>query len=722
MRVLSLLVVLAALVLAQATPPQVEKLCLTAEELGLVGTYVASGELPVAVKALVDGRFVYAPVAVEGVAVPAQFLNYTGLAALILPERLEAKNRICIDAVPQRVRYREALQIAARDAEADGELLTVERGGKLYYLLLENRPTVVAVRWPDTTPNATTVNKTAIRQRPRPIEPLAPEPLQSTSSGLQAMRGYIKLRVLNFTKLYAAKPLDCATSRDVQMPNGTYVLKIVLTNATTREYYTFNITIFDAQTRQKLNSWRFVAYVDGRQSYYQVASTPTFTYTKPISIDVTVCRSASLTSPTTVTVDGYLVIETYASDHWVQYTRLIGRPGTTLSWPNVFPGTYVIIGVVEIPPGHRVGSGSLAADVTLTWCKSDLPPSSYTLNVYWGPYNVASQTTPRGSCNYQGGAYCCVYRFVWSGVGDRLASSLASVAPAGYPVAIGPMPSNYTFYSLTINSFVYRGERRLDLAPPDSRIYTSYVTRGLDVSIYDDNRFFILERIDIRLDISPVYRALVVTLSPAKIGNFQRWELADRFNITVLKTTREGRLYSQPEAKTYVTDPSVRQWIGYISPVPDFISLVSTALGTISLAVPQAGGPSAALSWVSYAGAYVVNSADSKYSVVAKSDGSRADVIITIGWAEKKKQHSVRYTEFTVQPGAEFKVDRVTIARVSFGITADEWSYKVDSSFRVTERLFYARESVYMFRNFYCLFNEPATPSFTRLCYYNGFR
>jgi len=721
MRALGLLVALAALVLAQEAPLQVEKLCLTAEELGLVGVYVASGELPVTVRALVDGHFVYTPVAVEGVMVPAQFLNYTGLAALILPERLEAKSRICIDAVPQRVSYREALQIAARDAATDGELLTVERGGKLYYLLLENRPTVVAVRWPDTTPNATAVNKTTIRQRPRPIEPLGPEPLQSTSSALQAMRGYIKLKVLNFTKLFGVLNLNCATSRDVQLPNGTYVLRIVLTNATSREFYTFNITIFDAQTRQKLNSWRFVAYVDGRQSYYQVAATPTFTYAKPISIDVTVCRSASLTSPTAVTVDGYLVIETYASDHWVQYARLIGRPGTTFSWPNVRPGTYAIIGVVEIPPGHRVGSGSLTADVTLTWCKSDLPPPSYTLNVYWGPHNVASQTAPRGSCNYQNGQYCCVYRFVWSGVGDNLASSLASVAPAGYPVAIGPTPSDSVSYSLTINNFVYRGERRLDLAPPDSRIYSSYVTRGLDVSIYDYNSL-VLEKIDIRLDISPAYKALIATLSPAKTGNTQTWELADRFNITVLKTTSEGRLYSQPEAKTYVTDPSVRQWIEYISPVLDFISLVSTALGTISLAVPQAGGPSAALSWVSYAGAYVVNSADSKYSVVAKPDGSRADVIITIGWAEKKKQHSVRYTEFTVQPGAEFKIDRVTIARVNLGITADEWSYKVDSSFRVTERLFYAREPVYMFRNFYCLFNEPATPSFENLCYYNGFR
>ncbi|AET31532.1 hypothetical protein [Pyrobaculum ferrireducens] len=713
-------------------------ICLDALDVGI------SNPHSVALSVYVDGEG-FRPTAlyVEGDVVSGVFPNITNVVyTVVMPQKAK---RVCLD-LPISNSAPDSVQRAAEAyARAKGHLYAVATPKGRGYLLVENRTADIPpfVKWPG---GGATAKPTDRREVVPRGGKRGGEPVASVTANVGDVVGYIRSVAYNFTRY----PGGCTRNPyRIALPNGTLWIEFILTNATTRGDYTVYIDIYDAPVGGATVFYDVYGQrvtVDKRSPTYLArhVDVPPAAQDRIIYLEVWTCGG-----PPGV-LDGYIVFRVRTSDYYADYVRYPIQPGAVVVVKNTLTSpslndmysntTHVVLPPFETPPGHWVGTGALAADVTIKLCttSSSTPPPSYfgPLNLYYGPYWVASTSVAAQSCGWQsiGGysLYCCTYRantWSWINAQDQVATAYSLRNPLGFPVILGPIPSSsaIVYSDAVINTLYYRGQRRPDIAPPDSSIYSGYAHNFADVVLNYLNvrgTSGVGIRIDVRTQFSGGSSAIPyipIALSPLRITTPTSsivYSQPDRVDIMLRSPYAMYSPGLVGGGKTLIPDPSGRQAFESISAVLDGLGILAKGLQFVNYFAknPYVAGAAVAMSFISSVGQRVVSSA---YSTVTTSSAASytTTVMVNIGWAEKRTQHA---TALYIQIDARNDPAIINIESVS--IWEGSWvrTYTLAISSTAPIRLSRAAEDVYLFRNFFCLFNEVAATGW--ICNYGGFR
>lgn len=736
-----LLVVVMMISVALAASPQraayvSEYVCLNASDVGI------SKPLNAAASVYIDGEgFRPAVLYIEGDVVAGMFPNFTGVVnTVVMPERVK---RVCFDLPLSRSPPDAVRKAAERFARARGYLYTVAVGERRGYLLVENRTAELPplVKWPGDGTAARQADRREIAPRGKGEQPLA-------SAAVGDVVGYIRSVAYNYTTYVGG----CTRNRyRIALPNGTLWVEFILTNATTRGSYLAYIDIYDAPVGGNAifyDSYGQWVTVDKRSPTYLArhVDVPPTGQGKIIYLEVWICGG-----PPGV-LDGYIAFRVKVSDYYADYVRYPIQPGAVVVVKNALASpslndiqsntTHVIFPPFEIPPGHWVGTGNLVVDVTIKLCttSSSTPPPSYfgPLNLYYGPYWIASTSVAAQSCGWQniGGysLYCCAYRantWGWIAAPDQAASAYALRNPLGFPIILGPIPSHSSiiYSDVAVNYLYYRGQRRPDIAPPDSIVYSSYAHNFADVVLYYLNvrgTSGVGARIDIKTHFSGGNRLIPyipIALSPYIIKTQTGaivYNQPDRVDITFTSPySIASRSVVPGNGKTLVPSSSLRSSLESISAVLDAIGILAKGLQFVNYYVKNqyVAGAAGAISFISAVGRYIIESAQSTVATSqATSNVVRATV--SIGWAERQTQHAFA---IGLNINAGTNPTTISIDSVSIWEGSSVRTYTISVTSTAPLRLSSASQSVYVFRNFFCLFNEVPN-TYTWTCNYGGFR
>ena len=727
MRLLLGLLLIAAVALS--APPRAElsysHVCIDASALGVAG-------LDFAASYYLDGEgWRPAPVYVEGVVVPAVYLNITEVYTVVAPQRL---SKVCLDIPPLRKAADAVVKEAEGYAKARGSLYVIKTPHGVGYLLVENRPADISpiVKWPSKAPSAEVLERREVAPR---------RPQEAVQATMGEVVGYIKSVVFNFTRYTGG----CAVSRGrIGLPNGTVWIEVVLTNATTPGTYRAYIDIYDVPTSGVAVFYDYYGQqvtVDGRSPTYVArhVDVPTSAQSKLIYVETWICGGPS------GVLDGYVLFRVKASDYYVGYVTYPIQPGAVVVVKNALAspslnehladGTHLMFVPTEIPPGHWVGTGDLSADFAIRLCttsSANPPPSYFTTNLYYGPYWLGSQGVAAQSCGQQnvGGhsLYCCSYRansWSWINAPDQIATSYDLRTPMGLPLVLGPIPTHSVVYAdVTVNMLKYQGQRRPEAAPPDSQIFGKFPSWYLYVVLdYWNARDTsgVAARIDIRVLLSGgmvgmPYMTVSVSPRVIKTGSTQYvFNLPDRLDVAFYSSIQIFVVTgSPPTGKTHVPSTSLRSALDLASAVLEVLGFVAQVLQFVAYATgAYADKAAATIPFVSTVGRFGVKNGVSTYSVSISSNTAVAT--INFGLLEKQTRHSIALGIFT--SAGTYMINTVTVWEGSSTKT-----FAVGASMQVSDRLRLANVPYYGFRNFFCGFNEVPDEMRTGICNYDSLR
>jgi len=701
--------------------------CLNATELQLADTNKA-------VSVYVDGEgFRPAALYVEGVVVEGRFLNFTEpVQTLIAPPRPQ---RVCLDLPLSRQPVDRVVREAENYAKRRGLLHAVSTSRGRGYILVEDRAAEVPpiVKWPGDAERAR-------RETTRDVTPRreVPEVATATAAATGEVVGYIKSVVFNFTR----HPGGCGYTRSrIALPNGTLWIEVVLTNATTRGTYHVYVDLYNSETGTDAIIYDYygqVVTVDKRSVTYLARhiDVPSTAQNRPVFVEVWICGPQGIR-------DGYLLFRVRTSRYHADYVRYPIQPGARVIVKNAFTQSYntlsntthAIFPPVELPPGHWAGTGRLTADFTIRLCTESSttpPPSYFQVNLYYGPYWIGSTSVASYTCGTEPvytSLYCCRYRAnVWSWINtpDSIATQFGLRAPMGLPIILGPLPtpSNVIYADVFVNAHKYEGQRRPDVAPPDSSVFMLVDHNFAHVVLQYWNAWG-TSGTAARLDIVTQYsegsrRApyISIAVSPIKIVHGTRETVFSLPRNVEVVVSADAPITSVPavpsDGKTLVSNPSVRAVWEAVSALADYLGILSQGLSTASFVVkdPRVGAAAYAISFVSLVGQHLARASVSTFSTRTITDRSVA-VTINIGFSEATMSHQV-----AIVPRVSGNILYIT------GVTIREElaSYIYSVGARSPLDVWPAGVDVYYYRNFFCGFNEVPDRLAPAWCNYQAFR
>lgn len=458
-------------------------------------------------------------------------------------------------------------------------------------------------------------------------------------------------------------------------------------------------------------------YVDGKSPVYIARSRDISSYTtsKIVALEIWICPQQS-----NGVVDGYLNFRVKASDYYADYVRFPIQRGANVVFKNDITGstsvmantTHIIFPQVDVPPGHWVGTGSLTADLTIQLCtpsQSTLPPSYFSTSIYYGPYRIGATSLAAQSCGTTtiglATVYCCTYRnygsWSWINSPDSIGSTYAPRMPMGQPFIVGPIPLSQVVYAVGQFDIAYRGQRRPDIAPPDSWVYRKrYHNFGEVVQEFMWVAVNIASRIDVKIQLSggTLYATYVpVVISPrVLISNGQTKVFQVPKSVEVLLST-DGRLgplalVAESGGKTIVSSRTIRDVIKSISPVLDVLAAGTYVPRTTAFVTrdPRAADAAPFLLFIGTTGKYIVSSAESSVITVQYSSNV-GGLHIDIGWAERSLQHSA-----ALQPLVGGT--RVSISAIIIHTEQVTFTYYPGAVTPLSDRLTLSNSSGYTFR------------------------
>ena len=596
-------------------------------------------------------------------------LSSTGSAGIykapILPRILRPETRLCVDVplLPSNI----TLEEVAGSAPLGGKLAEFSLEGYRGYVLLSYvgtdeggslpYPSMIIGPQDVTTPERV-LNIAGLARIASALVllPIGGSMTVSFKSKAFDMSEYPTLPLPSWALWAAYTPL-------LDFPNGTLLLRFVLSNNTSPGYWYYVwINVYSESGFPLYFDTGQWVYVDGKRKVYvarEISLEGLGIADYPIKARIWLIGFGGEKRIIDGVIYAYVNTTTYLTEYVSIGAHEIKLLGVFGEYPHYTNGTYIRVPRVDPAPGHIAYTGQFTASLTYIYSGPSAPPSTLTIYAYYGGRLIGYAIAPR---EWDGEKW--VYRFnytswYWMGDADRSVRDSLMLMGVDSDIIIGPfpvvgrliLPEGEAEGAVLLHHIELRGMLRPEMNRPLSALWTIYDINWMYVYVSEKGR------LAIRLDVQGATigePTLVILLTPYK--DRRTGYVTPKHDDIWIDVETSLRISGPIAKERYLSDTSVHELVEYISAFIEWINLVEGLLEGLASAV---------VSLVTFPAEDLLRSAIGGIDVTM-IDSNSIRIHIDVGWAERKIAEGayvkipIAFETFGIQPYT------VTVTNVTF--------------------------------------------------------